>query len=159
MSIAWDDPSCPVSRYFKVKDALYLPQWKRLATPDDGLTYQGMIALEDLFARMDQVRDFLGVPIIVHCAYRPPGYNALVGGAKGSCHMARIDEGVKLAAVDFHAEVEQVGQAEGCDVVKDALKPRLEAFGLRMEDNGELATWVHLDTRPVRAGGHRVFKP
>lgn len=134
--------------HFTHREALWLPQWDRMANEGDGLNEQILANLIDLFHRMEKVRAFVNASINVHCAFRPKLYNALVKGAKNSAHLTG-------QAVDF--DVQDVT----CTKVKTdiLMANKLEELGLRMENNGESASWVHLDTKPVPEGGHRFFKP
>lgn len=144
------DPLAKISNHFTWNEAAYLPSWGRMATEADGLTVQVLDSLKDTFTRLDKVRDFLGVPIVVLCAFRPVAYNALVGGAARSPHL----EG---KAVDFHCDeltADQIRQK-----ILDAKK--LEEWDLRMEDPSALVHrgWVHLDTRKPEFEHPRFFKP
>ncbi len=143
----WTDPSCLVSKYFTVKEAIWLPKWQRLASVGDGLTPEVEQTLEDFFIRfMDPVREFLGKPMRVHCCFRPEVYNREVGGAKDSAHMAKNG----YAALDFDT-------GEQCaNFTRSQLLPRLADFGLRMEDLPD-SNWTHLDNAPVKT--NRYFKP
>lgn len=131
------------TKWFTIKDMLWLPQWKRLATALDGLSPGVESELAKTFAILDQIRDLFDRPIIVHCAYRPKKYNELVKGAKSSAHLFG-------KAVDFHV----VGVS--CDTVRKILLPRLESLGLRMENNK--GDWIHIDTRAPGPEG-RYFDP
>lgn len=136
-----------ISKHFSMHEALYLHQWDREATAEDGLTEEVLNNLKDLFAKLDQVRDHFGAPIIVHCAFRPTEYNKLVKGAKNSPHLYGM-------AVDFHI------QDLDCDDVRKRIldDKLLETLNMRMEDmpGGD---WVHLDTRAPSSPSHRFFKP
>ena len=146
--IDWTDPDCSVSKYFKVREAIWLPSWGRLADGSDGLTTSVQQALTDFLSNfMDPVREFLGAPIHVHCCYRPPAYNQLVGGAPNSAHMA-LDG---YAAIDF-----DIG--ESCDLTRAKLLPELQPRKIRME-NRPGSNWVHLDCKPIIPGGNRFFRP
>lgn len=145
MPIQWTDPNTKLTQYFTVKDALWLPTWNRLAIAKDGLGPTQQANLSMLMVVMDKVRAFLAKPIIVHVSFRPYAYNKLIGGALNSSH-------VEGKACDFHV----AGMT--CDAVRAALLPKLEEWGLRME-NLPGSSWVHLDTRPVPKGGTRFFKP
>lgn len=145
-TINWTNPKTKLTPYFTVKDALWLPAWSRLATEKDGLTLQIKTNLLDLFWTMTKVRDLLGQPIDIHCAYRPALYNTLVKGAKRSAHT----EG---KACDWSSDL-----YGSCDDIRTLLVPHLEALGLRCEDLPR-SDWVHLDRRVVAAGGRRFFKP
>jgi hypothetical protein len=144
--VDWKDPNSKVSLHFTVKEALWLPQWNRMANESDGLNDTVKANLINIFRKMDDVRDFLGKPIRVHCAYRSKEYNALVKGAPQSSHMADQES----AAVDWDC-------GENCYETQKKLEPKLEGWGLRMENNGPEANWVHLDDHVVPPGGHRWF--
>lgn len=146
--INWLNPECQASRYFTVKDCIYLPQWGRLAGLDDGLTKETKYQIKRFLDRvMDPVRIFLDRPIRVHCLYRPPTYNELVGGSLSSSHQILGP----WAACDF--DVEELT----CGEVGALLLPRLESFGARMENHGNDPSWIHLDSHPVITS--RYFKP
>lgn len=145
MSIDWTNPKSYVSVYFNVKEAIYLPTWKRMATEKDGLGEVQKKNLIALMQVMDRIRVLLNSPVIVHVAFRPYSYNKLIGGAPKSAH-------VQGMACDFHVP------RMSCDLVRRTLLPHLEEFGIRME-NLPGSQWVHVDTKPVAALGVRYFKP
>ena len=118
----------------------------------DGLTEEVLNRLKSMAQKMDLVREFLGVPVKMHVAWRPDAYNKLIGGATNSTHRAAA--GVD-AACDFSAK------GLTCDEVKKRIldAKKLEEWDLRMEDNGAGASWVHLDTRKPAQGRPRFFKP
>lgn len=159
MKIDWTDPTCPVSSYFTVKEAVWLPKWGRLASHGDGLDTEACNALVMLFQRMDQVREFLDRPIHVHVAYRPRPYNLEVGGVPESCHMARRENGALVAAVDWDARIDEDFMGESCDDVRSLILPKLDEWNLRCEDNGPGSPWLHLDTRIPLPGHSRFFRP
>lgn len=136
-----------ITPHFTWEEATYLPKWDRLADESDGLNPIVEANLRSLFAQMETVREFFGKPIVVHVAYRPQKYNALVGGAKDSAHMAGL-------AVDFHV------MGLNCDQARDMIlkNHKLDEWGMRMENNPG-SDWIHLDLKPVPEGGHRFFKP
>lgn len=139
----WSDPSNQVSTYFKVKEALFLPSWGRMAQDSDGLNDDIRANLEALCAKLDVIRAFLACPMNVHCMYRPPSYSAQVGGSSTDVH-------TKGMAIDFDCNADMT-----CDQVKEHLLPMLEQWGVRMENNGAGAGWVHIDIHPV--GNARYF--
>ena len=161
--IDWKDPESKVSRFFTVKEAIWIPGWKRLADASDGFGTDQEKALVDLFTRMDKVREFIDCPIIVHCAYRPPVYNSMIpGAAPQSAHMAknlaRADKRPSyLAACDWHPKMPGKSVQEAVEIVESMLVSKLEDFGLRMEKGRK--TWIHTDTRPVQKGANRYFSP
>lgn len=134
-----------ISAYFEWKDALYLPQYLRIADESDGVTPEVKANLVVLFDKLDIIRDFFDSPILCHVAYRSPEYNKLVGGASKSAHLLG-------KAVDFHVigvSCDKVRQ----ELIKDGL---LESMELRMEDLPG-SNWVHIDTMPPNP--NRFFKP
>lgn len=135
-----------ISDYFTWSEALNLPKWKRDASEDDGLTDEIRANLSATFAKMDEIREFLNAPIRVHVAYRPPEYNKLVGGAKGSAHMMGM-------AVDWSIA------GKSCDDVRKLIidAELLNKLNIRMEDNPG-SNWIHIDIRSPGASG-RFFKP
>jgi hypothetical protein len=139
-----------VSRHFTWKEALWLPQWSMCHEP----TYTETHRIADLASKMDEVRDFLGVPLQVTSWIRPTldrgDYNALIGGARDSQH--------KLgAAVDVVPQGRTVDECMG-EILKAGL---LEQLGLRAEANGESQDrpWLHFDSLPMMFGEYRVVGP
>ena len=161
--INWTNLLDKISQYFQVREAIYLPKWGRLANPTDGFTEDSQIALIALFQTMDKVYELLGVPIIVHCAFRSPKYNVLVNGADGSAHIARLSlvDGKKyyIAACDWHPVYPDMNESQCCDHARPILEPHLESLGLRLENNPKGSPWIHTDSRPIPKGGSRIFKP
>lgn len=166
VEINWLDPKAKVSKYFTVKEALWLPSWNCLHSP----TEEEKANIIKMGAKMDIVREFLGKPINTHCWLRPGkvncstfdpktiktndpikqaaldalDYNAFVKGAKRSAHKFAL-------GVDFDC-------GEDCSETRKKLLAKLEAFDMRMEDIE--GPWVHLDIYPKEtSGGVRFFKP
>lgn len=148
--IDWTNPEDNVSTNFTVKDCIFLPQWNRMATEEDGLIEEVKDNLINLCARMEMVRVFLGnEPIYIHCGFRPESYNKQVQGAPFSAHL-------KGKAFDWN--LKGFGNATGCNTIRLRLIPKLEEFDLRMENN-EHGAWIHLDTREPLPGHPRFFIP
>lgn len=153
--IDWNDPKAKISKYFTVKEALLLSSINTLHLPSEE-EKANIIALAE---KMDKVREFLGKGIIVHCWIRPTSvnctdpkyqgfdYNSYIGSkAKKSAH-------VLGKAIDFH--VAGYENSYGCDAMRTLLIPKLEEWGMRMEDiNG---SWIHMDIAEVKS--QRFFKP
>lgn len=121
----------PGSKYFKWKEALWLPTFQAFAAiPNE----QVKLNIIKQAAQLDKVRDYFNRPLIIHCWYRPEIYNSFVMGAKASAHL----EGL---ATDFHVE------GRKCEEVKAALQTEGNKV---YEGRGEINTrdWVHLDLRP-----------
>lgn len=148
----WNNPKSKISKYFTVSDALMLREWKRLANSDDGLTEEIKANILKTAAKMDAIREFLNKPILVKSWLRPPKYNVAIGGAAKSAHMDGL-------AIDWWTDQNGDGQLNGddCDELKKILMPKLREWGIRMEDNGKGARWIHIDLRPVK--NLRFFKP
>lgn len=135
--VDWTDPECYVSLHFKVKDALMLHSYNRLATQDDGVDFD---KLQSLCNKMDQVVNVLGCPLNVHCMFRSQQYNR--------------DQNINPAA-DVHSMSEacdfDCNQIMSIDAVKAKLEPQLESLGIRMEFG--TTSWVHLDLRAPGPSG------
>ena len=146
-TIDWTDPTCKVSKYFTVREMLYLPTWKRLANESDGLNEDIKQNLIHLGQKMDTVREYFDKPINVHVTYRPEEYNKEIGGALHSAH----SDG---QAMDFDI----VGMT--CDEVRNELvgKNLLDQWAMRCE-KAPGTNWVHLDYRALKPGGNRYFIP
>ena len=153
MDLTQIDPTAMISNHFSFREALYLPTWKRIGGPSDGLTHAVLERLGwFLRTKMDPVREWIGAPLHVHCCWRPLIYNKLIGGAGHSTHMALVDyqgkpleDEEKIAAIDFDAEGYE--GSEGCDKLRRMLLPHLEEWNLRMEDRPK-SNWIHLDSSP-----------
>ena len=146
-AVDWINESQKVSKYFTVKDLVYLPTWKRLANASDGLDLDIQTNLIKLAQKMDTVREYFGKPVITHVSYRPTEYNKAIGGALHSQHSLG-------AAMDFHIE------GLTCDEVREELvnKGLLETWGMRCE-KAPGTNWVHLDFKELAPGGNRYFIP
>lgn len=74
-----------------------------------------------LIEKLQQLRDYLGVPITINSGYRSPSHNAAVGGAKNSQHMygtaadisAPVDYQTLLAAARLFFGDGGIGTYEG----------------------------------------------
>ena len=133
------DQSLPGCKNFTWREALYCPRWNIHAVP----TADVIRRITNFAPKVQIVRDFLGLPMLTESWWRPPKYNALIGGAQFSEHM---DGG----ALDFKCP------GMSGDQLRHMLQPKLEEFGLRMEDLPG-ASWVHIDDK--EPGNKRFFKP
>lgn len=140
-----------ISKYFSWSEFLWLPQWHRLATAEDGLTEEIQNNLVELARKMDAVREWTGGPLIVHCCFRPQKYNELVKGAKNSQHTIG-------KAIDFHAENISVSDFHKKIMVEGSdNKNMLEIWKMRMEKG--TVGWIHLDNKELVPGSPRCFNP
>lgn len=140
----WSNPSSMVSRYFSVKEALWLPKWDRLANEADGLNEDLKLLLIKSFLIFDDVRELLGCPMNVHSGYRPGSYSVLVGGSMNDVHS-------RGQAVDFDCAPEY-----SIEDARTILLPNLAKLGIRLERG--TTTWLHADTRAPGPSG-RFFIP
>jgi len=150
--IDWTDEDELVSENFTVRDAVWLPQWGRLAEHADGFGARTKMRLQNfLLDHADAVVELLGAKPPVHSCYRPKLYNALpaIGGAPGSAHVVLGN----WAALDFGA-----ADVAACDAARELLAANAEALGIRVEDRPG-SNWVHFDSKPISPGGSRYFKP
>lgn len=143
--VDWSNPESMISQHFSVHEALYLPSIARQANEADGLNDSVKSEIIRLAGLVDIVCNRLEIKAVVHCWYRPRGYNKDVGGANNSAHLS---EG-PWSAIDFSAHVPECeSRGESCDLLRAKILPMLDELGLRMEKNGKDAPWIHLDTKP-----------
>lgn len=155
-------PSDNISKYFTYSEVLALPSWARLGNASDGLNDDVLARLQFLAQKMDAVRTYFGKPIHVHVCWRPVKYNAQIGGAKNSAHIAGVNaQGLPLKPGEMEAAIDFDVEGISCDNAKAMILKdnKLEEWGMRMENNGHGASWVHLDTRQPLPGHARYFVP
>jgi len=161
--IDWTNPKDKISKHFTVKDAIWLNSLNRLATADDGLDDAVKEKIVQFFNdRVEPVRVILNIPMYSKSCFRPEFYNKQIGGARLSCHRFMVQsDGKRYGAFDFWCDADGDGDKDGadCDEIKKRLMPEIEDLGVRMEDNGWGAKWVHIDDKPVPENGLRFFKP
>ena len=142
--IDWTNAEAMVSAHFSVEECLLLHTWRRLADETDVLDDTVKANLVQACGVFDKVRDFLGLPMLVHSIYRPAAYSTLVGGSGHDVHTLGL-------AIDF-----DLGPAMSIEDAKAKLEPKLEEFNIRMEKG--TTTWIHLDIRAPGPSG-RYFTP
>lgn len=100
---------------------------------------QKYLANVQLLAKNLQVlRDHIGVPIIINSCYRPPDYNAKIGGAKSSQHLTASAADIRTRShtpKQLHKIIEQL--------IKEG---KMKQGGL-----GLYPTFVHYDIRNYKA--------
>lgn len=94
---------------------------------------------------LDHLRDRLGKPIAITNAYRAPGYNRCIGGAKASQHM-------KFTALDF-----KVRGMKAPDVAA-ALRMLRDRENLFVGGIGRYNSFTHVDTRGTNATWPKSFR-
>lgn len=89
---------------------------------------------EELLKRLQQLRDFLNVPIIINSAYRCEERNKQVGGSKNSLHKEgkAVDISLNTIPVDID-DLESIAERLGFDGI------------------GKYNTFAHLDVRGYKA--------
>lgn len=157
-----------ISGGYTVNEAIWLPQWQRQANEVE-LTDGAKQGLCTVFDKLDRVDSRYGVKHVIHCAFRPLAYNELpiIGGAPGSAHVARvmgINSEIPIGAIDAHPTggcVEGLEVSQACDKLRELMLADLlgPVFGIRVENRGPGAPWVHYDNKPVPPGGHWYFIP
>lgn len=95
----------------------------------------------EAMTKLQQLRDHLGKPMIVHSAYRSPQHNRKVGGAKNSMHLKARAFDISMSNHD-PAAFEAAARACG-----------FTGFGFYPKQN-----FMHIDTGPARQWGTR-FPP
>lgn len=172
VEINWSDPKAKVSKYFTVKEVLFLPSWGCYHTPSEE-EKANVLKMAEV---MDKVREFVGKPIGVHCWMRPNKANCTVDPAKvqwSSNTTTRKMQEAALAVLDYNAFIGSTakrsphisGKAvdwdcnENCDDTRTKLMSKLDEFNMCMEDVPG-GNWIHLDIyEPAIHGGKRFFKP
>lgn len=129
------------SKYFRWGEVLWLRQWGVHVIPSDD-QYLGMLAF---VKKMDYIRKYLGVAVIIKSGIRPHIYNQKIGGSFYSAH--RLGQ-----AVDFYTK------KISADRIREILLPILDDLNIRMEDLPG-SNWVHIDNRDPGSSGKRFFKP
>lgn len=88
---------------------------------------------------LQELRDRIGKPIILHSVYRSPAYNRAIGGAGQSVHMS-------FGAADFHVVDPNSGPADWAATLR-----AMRSAGLFKGGIGAYETFVHVDTRGTNA--------
>lgn len=127
------------AKNFTWREALYLPSWNICAVPP----HEVIKRISEFAPKVQMVREFLNLPMLIECWWRPAKYNKIIGGAEESQHMLG-------GAIDFKCP------GKTGDELRNYLLPVLEEFEIRMEDLPG-ASWVHIDDGPVKSKS--FFKP
>jgi hypothetical protein len=88
-------------------------RWPNFSSEEIACRGDGTICInEAALDKLQVLRDRVGVPLIVHSAYRSPDYNRRVGGAKHSMHLQGAAFDIPMAnhdPVEFEAAARAVG--------------------------------------------------
>lgn len=131
------------SKYFRWKEALWLPTWKIFCYPTPEI-HKNIIYTAVNVA--DPIRDIFKKPMQIHSWYRPELYNDWdpphgVRGAQQSQHKFG-------KAIDFSIYTISI------DEIHSVLEPRLEKLNIRME-RPDGKNRVHIDWKKVLPGEDR----
>lgn len=89
---------------------------------------------EVLLEKLQELRDFLGVPLIINSAYRCEERNKQVGGTRNSLHKEGKAVDISLSTIPVHIDgLEEIAEHIGFDGI------------------GKYYTFIHLDTRGYKA--------
>lgn len=124
---------------FRLREALWLSQWKVYAFP----TPDQLKQIVKIAPTLQFIRNRYGKPVVIHSWLRPVEYNRQIKGAPDSWH-------TRGGAVDFHIVT------MNCDELRADMKNHLAHWNIRME-RLDGSNWVHIDNRPVPSGGERYF--
>jgi uncharacterized protein YcbK (DUF882 family) len=125
-------------RYFSADEIMRLFKYRRRGVQNSEPPIQLWHEITPALFLLDNLRQGLGVPLVLDSTYRSPAYNDAVGGAPRSYHK-------KNMAIDFHSP------RLSPQVLYNRLKAIRDAKGFR----GGLAkypTFVHVDTRGTNVG-------
>lgn len=134
-------PGCP---HFVWGEVLWLHEWKFHAIP----TVQQYKNLIRITGKLEKIREIVDSPIRVTSGLRPEAYNRHIKGAYLSQHRFG-------AALDF--QVENFPGIQGAAHVRGLLLPYLDDLKIRMENI--VGSWVHIDSKQVKDGDRRFFRP
>lgn len=170
-SVDWSNMSAKISKYFTVKDALWLPSWSVAHVPSE----EEKANILRVAKKLDIVREFLNEPLTVHVWMRPgqvnaPGtewhgkdYNTYVYETFVWKGLTAEQKANKVApnsphkngdAVDFSVQGKRT--PKDCNNYRAKLVPKLEEWDVRLENNKD-GNWLHIDVRPVK--NSRFFNP
>lgn len=127
----WTNPTDHVTDHFTVKDCLFLHNWNRLATQDDGADFDKLLVL---CQKLEEIRALLNCPMNVHCTFRSPEYNKE--------QSILLPTGMDVHAMNLACDFD-CGPQLSIQQTKDLLQPQLDTLGIRMEFG--TTTWVHID--------------
>lgn len=116
--------------------------WKNFNPREMACKGTGQLLVDEVaMDKLQELRDKLGVPIIVTSAYRSPEHNKKVGGAKGSYHMKGVAFDIRMDNHDpdvFEIAAREVG---------------FRGFGYYPKQG-----FMHIDLGPERVWGTRFSR-
>jgi hypothetical protein len=131
------------SKWFKWREALWLPQWGIYGIPKD----ESILAnIEKTALAMDKIRTMFGKEIQVTSWLRPEKYNVLIGGSKKSSHIQGL--GCDFLIADHESSA-----------VREILRKYLKDVGVRMENLNTVHVHIDLKCDVDMSNDARYFKP
>lgn len=110
-------------------------------TPDEIACKDGSIMIDtDALNRLQALRDEIGVPFVIHSAYRSPAHNAAVGGARHSYHMLAEAFDIRMEGHDPH-EFEAAARRHGFHGIGHYAKSETPFLHIDTRDEAEAAQW------------------
>jgi hypothetical protein len=131
------------SKWFKWREALWLPRWKIYGIPNDE---QIISNIERTALAMDKIRTMFGKEIMITSWLRPEKYNELIGGAKKSAHISGL--GCDFMLKDMESKA-----------VREILRRYLKDVGVRMENLETPHVHIDLKCTDEMPNDLRYFKP
>jgi len=131
------------SKWFKWREALWLPRWKIYGVPQDESILEN---IEKTALAMDKVRVFFGKEIIITSWLRPEKYNELISGSPRSSHMVGL-------ACDFLVKDYESKSA------RQLMQRHLKDMGIRMEKLETVHVHIDLNCAEDLTNDARYFKP
>lgn len=128
-------------RWFKHYSEFPMAEWRwpSFSPREMASKREGKLAIDtDAMNKLQALRDFLGVPLLITSAYRSPAHNKAVGGAKRSKHLEAIAFDVRMDNHEpnaFEAAARKIG---------------FTGFGFYPKSG-----FMHIDTGPSRSWGTR----
>lgn len=114
-------------------------RWKNFSPREIACKGTGQLLVDETaLDKLQELRDALGVPLIIHSAYRSPEHNKRVGGAKDSYHMKGCAFDISMANHD-----------------PDVFEIAAREVGFRGVGYYPKQGFLHIDLGPARSWGTR----
>lgn len=154
------DLNAKISKYFKLKEALFLPSWSVYHIP----TEQELFNIINFAKQLDLVREFIGIEINVNVWIRPVKVNTkdTINPTFSKDPIIRQKQEIALKNLNYNMFIGSIatksahilGRAvdftfkgfttpDKCAVMRYKLIPKLEQWNLRLENIR--GNWIHMD--------------
>jgi zinc D-Ala-D-Ala carboxypeptidase len=121
-----------LSKYFSLQEVISSQTATRKGI-DNTPNPEQLATLRDTCAKADQIREFLGHPVVVTSGFRSPKLNAAIGGSKTSSHMTG-------EALDIRCP----GYGSAKEVFDALRKSGIQFDQLILEFPNSPGAWVHV---------------